>query len=38
MLWFVASTGKMDLSGWQNVSRWMAACNRQPALARGFRG
>ncbi len=36
VLWHVTTIGKMDLSGWPNVSRWLAACTARPTLARVF--
>ena len=36
VLSLVATVVKMDLSGWPNVSRWLAACTSRPSLARVF--
>jgi glutathione S-transferase len=36
VLWHVTTLGKMDLSSWPNVSRWLAACTTRPTLARVF--
>ena len=36
VLWHVTMIGKMDLSAWPNVSRWLTACATRPTLARVY--